>query len=112
MVIAPPLADLHHPPTRWQTVFLSTRPLVGKSVQNGERCGIYATARLQPALFRPDTPRLFRNTSQRDRRFPANGLSLGGTVTAIQALPHPALSCPPGIQPFSTPGKATRAELK
>jgi hypothetical protein len=40
MVIAPPIADLRYPPIRWQTVFLSTRPLVGKSAQNEERCGI------------------------------------------------------------------------
>jgi len=35
MVIAPPMADLRYPPIRWQTVFVSTAPLVSKSVQNG-----------------------------------------------------------------------------
>jgi hypothetical protein len=47
MVIAPPMADLRYLPIRWQTVFVSTRPLIGKSAQNDECCGICATVRLQ-----------------------------------------------------------------
>jgi hypothetical protein len=35
MVIAPPMADLRYPPIRWQTVFFSTTPLAGKSMQKG-----------------------------------------------------------------------------
>jgi len=43
MVMAPPMADLRYPPVRWQTVFLSTRPLAGKSLQKAGWCGISAT---------------------------------------------------------------------
>jgi hypothetical protein len=64
MVIAPPLTDLHYPPIRWQTVFTSTTPLVGKSVQNDGCCGISATVSLQPNEFRQVRPRLFRNTER------------------------------------------------
>src|SRR5271165_5866213 len=65
MVIAPPLADLRYPPIRWQTVFVSTAPLVGKSVQNGDQCGICATVWPQLSRFRFIMARLFRNTSRR-----------------------------------------------
>jgi len=63
MVIAPPLADLPYPLIRWQTVFVSTRPLAGESVQNGERCGIYATVQLQAGQIPFAGSRLFRNTA-------------------------------------------------
>src|SRR5689334_19162603 len=65
MVIAPPLDDLRYPPIRWQTVFVSTRPLVGKSVQKAECCGISATVLVQVSQFLPTRPRLFRNTKHK-----------------------------------------------
>src|SRR5271165_1990741 len=65
MVIAPPLTDLRYPHIRWQTVFVSTTPLVGKSAQNDERCGIYATVWPQLSQFPSIRPRLFRNTGRR-----------------------------------------------
>jgi hypothetical protein len=43
MVVPPPLADLRRPANLWQTVFVSTMPLAGKSVQNADECGIHAT---------------------------------------------------------------------
>jgi hypothetical protein len=64
MVIAPPIADLRYPPIRWQTVFVSTRPLAGKSMQKGASCGISATVWLQLSQFPSITPRLFRNTAR------------------------------------------------
>jgi len=63
MVIAPPLADLPYPPIRWQTVFVSTRPLAVESLQNGEGCGIYATVQLEPSEIPFAGSRLFRNTA-------------------------------------------------
>jgi hypothetical protein len=62
MVVAPPFAHLHHPLRRWQSLFLATMPLVGKSLQNTACCDISATVRLQVNEFSTIGLRLFRNT--------------------------------------------------
>jgi hypothetical protein len=64
MVVPPPLGDLRHPADRWQTVFGSTAPLAGKSMQNAAQCDIRATVPIQAGKSRPIVPRLFRNTEQ------------------------------------------------
>jgi hypothetical protein len=64
MVVAPPIADLRYPPIRWQTVFLSTRPLTRKSVQKDVCCGIYATVWPQLSQTPLMRARLFSNTAQ------------------------------------------------
>jgi len=83
MVIAPPLADLRYPPIRWQTVFVSTRPLVGKSVQNGDRCGICATVWPQLSQFRLHHAASFPQHLATDRGTQANWPHLPGTLTAF-----------------------------
>src|SRR5204862_5019875 len=62
MVVAPPMPDLRYPPIRWQTVFLSTRPLAGKSVQKDACCGICATVWLKLSQSTSIPPRLSSNT--------------------------------------------------
>jgi hypothetical protein len=64
MVVLPPLADLHRPADRWQTVFASTMLVAGNSMQNADRCDIQATGSAQADEFQPIEPRLFRNTEQ------------------------------------------------
>jgi len=64
MVVLPPLADLQRLANRWQTVFASTMPVAGNSMQNADRCDIRATGSAQADEFQPIEPRLFRNTEQ------------------------------------------------
>jgi len=96
MVIAPSLADLRYPPIRWQPVFVSTAPLVGKSVQNGDRCGICATVWLQLSQFRSIKARLFRNTSRRIT-IPSNGPRDARNAFSLASVAAPRLSQPSEI---------------
>src|SRR5690242_16349665 len=58
MVIAPPMADLRYPPIRWQTVFLSTHPLVSNRRSMSRPCDICATVCRQTTLSRSLIPAL------------------------------------------------------
>jgi hypothetical protein len=48
MVVSPPFAHLRYHPGRWQSVFIATMPLAGKSPQNINRSDILATVSLKP----------------------------------------------------------------
>jgi hypothetical protein len=90
MVIPPPLADLYHSASRWQTVFTATRPLIEKSVQNDTRCGKEATVWLNRLYFRPRR-RVFFATPDDGSQSPPNSagrLEHAANSTGV-AVAHP-----------------------